>query len=107
LPCWGYDYSALKREASEKWFKKYMVRFFRTNIIAPFKHRFFIKPKNPLGSEWVLKNKNDVSIIPARPADASAGAQRADAAFCSSPMAFRTPCDGGIPSICPSARISS
>jgi hypothetical protein len=40
------DYSALKREASEKWFKKY-------------KFCFFIKAKNPLVVEWVLKIEGD------------------------------------------------
>jgi hypothetical protein len=45
-------YSALKREASQKWFKRKMIQKIHLREYRPS-----IKPKNPLGSEWVLKNK--------------------------------------------------
>jgi hypothetical protein len=63
-------YSALKREASEKWFKKY-------------KFCFFIKPKNPLGVEWVFEKLAIISITLAQPEYAPDAVQPADAASCS------------------------
>ena len=61
-----------KESIKKNGFKKSHTRF-----------SFFIKAKNPLGVEWVLKNKSDLNITLARPEYAPDGAPRADAASCS------------------------
>jgi hypothetical protein len=46
----GYNYSDPKREASEKWFKKILQM-----LLAISANPRSLKPKNPLGSEWVFE----------------------------------------------------